>query len=378
MSAQCTAQLYSELKAYRLQQSRAKSQPAFCIISNKVLDAIVSECPQTVGSLLAIKGMGPTKVEQYGSGILNICCMQYGGGGKTGYGIGGSGGGSVSKRASTISPPMSWSAAEDVTVWHLLGHFSRCPGGGILGPNLSSSARARILEPIRTLALQFNRSEGAICARIKHLHNPEHKAYQRLQNRSSSSSSSSAVGLAVLHYAPVDADVVEVVEVVDGVARRLEEAAAKGSIIDLGSDDEASSSSSSSTTATSNSRIPTDPAFSPPPKHVLTHGQRARIAANKATAIARRASAGSSSPANVQLPVGTAVVIKGLLNERWNGKCGSVVGFSQGGRYVVRVEGGRYVVRAQTLELQLKPENVLATASISTPATKRQKTRETA
>jgi hypothetical protein len=43
--------------------------------------------------------MGPTKVEQYGSGIIQ-CCLQYG---NTGYGIGGSGGGSVSKRASTIS-----------------------------------------------------------------------------------------------------------------------------------------------------------------------------------------------------------------------------------------------------------------------------------
>jgi hypothetical protein len=67
---------------------------------------------------------------------------------------------------------------------------------------------------------------------------------------------------------------------------------------------------------------------------------------------------GSLRPANVQLPVGTAVVIQGLRKApQWNGKCGSIASFTQSGRYVVKVGEGP---SAHTLQLKL--ENALAKA----------------
>ena len=39
--------LYTELKAFRLEQARALDQPAFCVFSNAVLDGLVDACPTT-------------------------------------------------------------------------------------------------------------------------------------------------------------------------------------------------------------------------------------------------------------------------------------------------------------------------------------------
>lgn len=62
-----------ELKAYRLKASRAKQQPAFCIFSNAVLDAIVAACPRSQSELFAIRGLGSSKIEEHGAAILRIC-----------------------------------------------------------------------------------------------------------------------------------------------------------------------------------------------------------------------------------------------------------------------------------------------------------------
>ncbi|GMH65264.1 hypothetical protein TrRE_jg7594 [Triparma retinervis] len=67
--------LYEDLRAYRSHICKAKNQPAFCIFSNKVLEAIVHANPQNVSSLLGVKGMGPSKVDQFGAGILE-CTAQ--------------------------------------------------------------------------------------------------------------------------------------------------------------------------------------------------------------------------------------------------------------------------------------------------------------
>jgi hypothetical protein len=67
---------------------------------------------------------------------------------------------------------------------------------------------------------------------------------------------------------------------------------------------------------------------------------------------------GSLRPANVQLPVGTEVVIQGLRKApQWNGKCGSITSFTQSGRYVVKVGEG-----PSAQKLQLKLENAMAKA----------------
>ena len=68
--------LEEALKNYRLVEARAKEQPAFCIFSNKVLDAIVAAHPQNDSELLAVPGMGKAKVGQFGSGIIQ-CCKRF-------------------------------------------------------------------------------------------------------------------------------------------------------------------------------------------------------------------------------------------------------------------------------------------------------------
>lgn len=67
------------LRAYRLSQARAKSQPAFCIFSGKVLDAICDAMPRATSELQRIKGIGPAKILERGADIIRICS---GGGGE--------------------------------------------------------------------------------------------------------------------------------------------------------------------------------------------------------------------------------------------------------------------------------------------------------
>ena len=62
-----------ELKAYRLAQARAKGVPAFCVFSNKVLEAIAAACPRSLRDLQALPGMGPAKVKEYGGAVVQIC-----------------------------------------------------------------------------------------------------------------------------------------------------------------------------------------------------------------------------------------------------------------------------------------------------------------
>jgi DNA helicase-2/ATP-dependent DNA helicase PcrA len=58
------------LRAWRLERSRSMSKPAFVIISDATLEAIVAEMPTSVVGLSRIKGIGPAKLEAYGDEIL--------------------------------------------------------------------------------------------------------------------------------------------------------------------------------------------------------------------------------------------------------------------------------------------------------------------
>lgn len=68
---------------------------------------------------------------------------------------------------------MSWSAQDDVTVWEVLGHLPRTGGG-----NLRSNREVNAL--VKDLAQRFSRTDGAIRSRLKHLDDPSHAAYIRL------------------------------------------------------------------------------------------------------------------------------------------------------------------------------------------------------
>ncbi|WP_229775876.1 DNA helicase RecQ [Deinococcus ruber] len=67
-----TGTLSERLRAWRLALAREIDKPAFTILSNAVLDAIVSHRPQNEDELLTVPGMGQKKMENYGAEILRM------------------------------------------------------------------------------------------------------------------------------------------------------------------------------------------------------------------------------------------------------------------------------------------------------------------
>ena len=65
-------ELYERLRAWRLEKARADSVPPFVIFSDETLRGITALKPQTPQALLAIRGVGPAKVEKYGVEVLAI------------------------------------------------------------------------------------------------------------------------------------------------------------------------------------------------------------------------------------------------------------------------------------------------------------------
>ncbi len=70
--SEADASLFSALKAWRLQQSRADSVPAFVIFNDRTLEELANVRPRTFGELQRINGIGPSKIERYGDQILAI------------------------------------------------------------------------------------------------------------------------------------------------------------------------------------------------------------------------------------------------------------------------------------------------------------------
>jgi superfamily II DNA helicase RecQ len=66
------AHLEEALRTWRLAEARRRGVPAFRIISDQALRAMVSRRPGTASELLAIPGMGISSVEKYGAQIYRI------------------------------------------------------------------------------------------------------------------------------------------------------------------------------------------------------------------------------------------------------------------------------------------------------------------
>jgi hypothetical protein len=64
--------IFAALKAWRLERSKSDGVPAFVVADNKTLEAITADMPTDQRSLLAVSGIGPTKLELYGDEILAI------------------------------------------------------------------------------------------------------------------------------------------------------------------------------------------------------------------------------------------------------------------------------------------------------------------
>ena len=72
--AQATAHpaLIDALRAWRTDRAQADGVPAYVVLHDATLIAIAEQRPGTVGQLLGIAGIGPTKAERYGTDIIAI------------------------------------------------------------------------------------------------------------------------------------------------------------------------------------------------------------------------------------------------------------------------------------------------------------------
>jgi len=66
------ADLVEALRQWRLELAREQGVPAYHILSNKVLEALARAQPRSEVELLAVKGIGPKKLEEFGGEILRI------------------------------------------------------------------------------------------------------------------------------------------------------------------------------------------------------------------------------------------------------------------------------------------------------------------
>lgn len=72
MSTNFDTKLRNALKQYRYTKSKEENIKAYFIFNDKVLDELVEKKPQTLDSLMKIKGFGEVKTSKYGNDILNI------------------------------------------------------------------------------------------------------------------------------------------------------------------------------------------------------------------------------------------------------------------------------------------------------------------
>jgi superfamily II DNA helicase RecQ len=68
--------LFDRLRTWRLETAQKIGKPPYVIFHNSVLQRIATQHPTTPDELLAIKGIGPAKLEQYGMAILGIVASQ--------------------------------------------------------------------------------------------------------------------------------------------------------------------------------------------------------------------------------------------------------------------------------------------------------------
>jgi ATP-dependent DNA helicase RecQ len=66
------AALFDRLRAWRLEQARARGVPAYVVFHDATLRRIAHQRPADEAALLSIKGVGPAKVEAYGASLLTL------------------------------------------------------------------------------------------------------------------------------------------------------------------------------------------------------------------------------------------------------------------------------------------------------------------
>jgi len=68
----------ARLKSWRNAEAKRLGVPAYVVMHDRTLNALAQARPRNPNQLLAVDGMGPAKVERFGSAILEICAGQPG------------------------------------------------------------------------------------------------------------------------------------------------------------------------------------------------------------------------------------------------------------------------------------------------------------
>ncbi len=69
---ECGRAVFESLRRYRLELSRREHVPPYVIASDKTLREMASMRPRTVEELLLVHGIGPSKADKYGAGLLDV------------------------------------------------------------------------------------------------------------------------------------------------------------------------------------------------------------------------------------------------------------------------------------------------------------------
>jgi DNA helicase II / ATP-dependent DNA helicase PcrA len=65
--------LFERLREWRTEQARTQSVPAYVVFTDATLVALAEARPATERALLAVPGVGRTKLERYGADVLALC-----------------------------------------------------------------------------------------------------------------------------------------------------------------------------------------------------------------------------------------------------------------------------------------------------------------
>jgi ATP-dependent DNA helicase UvrD/PcrA len=65
--------LFQRLRAWRLERAQEQQVPAYVVFTDATLTAIAESKPRDAKALSAIPGVGRTKLDRYGSDVLDLC-----------------------------------------------------------------------------------------------------------------------------------------------------------------------------------------------------------------------------------------------------------------------------------------------------------------
>jgi DNA helicase-2/ATP-dependent DNA helicase PcrA len=65
--------LFEQLRAWRLERAQEQKVPAYVVFTDATLIAIAETRPADENALAAVPGVGRTKLDRYGSELLELC-----------------------------------------------------------------------------------------------------------------------------------------------------------------------------------------------------------------------------------------------------------------------------------------------------------------